>query len=294
MKIGTVPKITAGAVVIVVFAFIGTHQFMSSKEDSTPSVEVVTSTESANSNTQRDSVHKGVVTAPSREDKPQISAEEMEQIEKFFAKLEGADAQSGVDKSQLSSESGTESMATDANGANDGTSVSADAVMNAYVERLRNLDFEAIYPLVTGDAKVWVNNWLYCLNHRISEEAREFWRQEILNGLESDEMIPKVEKEMAIQEFLKDFRRKMQPQEQNKKNRANLERRFGQVEFVSNKFVRDEFHFRLRSSGPFYPEELPDHLKRRYPKYIDVLVKMQNVDGAWQIYKVIEDDVFHH
>ena len=54
MKVGTVPKITAGAVAIIVLAFIGTRQFISSKEDSSPSVEVVTSTESAQSVTQRD------------------------------------------------------------------------------------------------------------------------------------------------------------------------------------------------------------------------------------------------
>ena len=49
MKVGTVPKITAGAVAIIVLAFIGTRQFISSREDSSPSVEIVTSTESANS-----------------------------------------------------------------------------------------------------------------------------------------------------------------------------------------------------------------------------------------------------
>ena len=96
MKIGTVPKITAGAVAIIVLAFIGTRQFISSKEDSSPSVESVTSApnETANSVVQRNATRTGAVTAPSREDKPQISAEEMQQIEDFFAQLESADLQS--------------------------------------------------------------------------------------------------------------------------------------------------------------------------------------------------------
>ncbi len=64
MKVGTVPKITAGAVAIIVLAFIGTRQFISSKEDSSPSVEVVTLTESANSRAQTDAARKNVVTAP--------------------------------------------------------------------------------------------------------------------------------------------------------------------------------------------------------------------------------------
>ena len=63
-------------------------------------VEIVTSTESANAVTQTDAARKGAVTATPREDKPQISTEEMRQIEDFFAQLEEADAQSGVDASE--------------------------------------------------------------------------------------------------------------------------------------------------------------------------------------------------
>lgn len=65
------------------------------------------------------------------------------------------------------------------------------------------------------------------------------------------------------------------------------------AEILSSVYVGDEFHFRLRSSGPFEPEELPDHLKRLTPKYIDVFVKMQKVHGAWQIYE-IGDEAFYH
>jgi len=97
MKVGTVPKITAGAVVIVVLVFIGTRQFMSSEENSSPSVEAVTSTEPVQSVTQTDAIPKGVVTALPREDKPQISAEKMRQIEDVFAQLDEADALSETD-----------------------------------------------------------------------------------------------------------------------------------------------------------------------------------------------------
>ena len=290
MKVGTVPKITAGAVVIIVLAFIGARQFISSREDSSPSVEVVTSTpnETTNSVTQTDATRKGAVTAPLPEDKPQISAEEMGQIEDFFAQLDEADAQSGDDTSQLSSESETESSATDANGVNDGTNFSAEAAMNAYVEGLQNLDFESILQLVTGDAKVWVESQLRRLNRKISEEEQELMLQGALEELES-EQVP----EEAIGMIIQEFRRKMQPQEQNKKNRANLERRFGQVEVVSSEYVGEEFHFRLRSLGPPVSAELPDDARNFIPKFIDALVKMQKVDGAWQIYES-EDEVVYH
>ena len=289
MKVGTVPKITAGAIAIIVLAFIGTRQFISSKEDSSPSVEIVTSTESTNSVGQTDATRKNALTAPSREDKPQISAEEMEQIEDFFAQLDEADAQSGVGTSQLSSELETESSTNGANGTNDGISLSAEGVMNAYVERLRNLDFEAALLLVTGDAKVWVESQLRRLNHRMSEEEQELMLQDHSKKLKSNEGIP----EEAIKMIIQEFRRKMQPQEQAKKNRANLERRFGQVEVVSNEYVGDEFHFRLRTSGPPLPNQLPDDAKSFIPKYIDALVKMQKVDGSWQIYES-EDEVVYH
>ncbi len=289
MKVGTVPKITAGAVAIIALVLIGTRQFISSKEDSSPSVEIVTSTESTNSVGQTDATRKNVLTAPSREDKPQISAEEMEQIEDFFAQLEEEDAQSGVDTSQLSSESETESNTADTNSSSGSTGLSAEQVMHAYVERLQNLDFEAVFPLVTGDARRWVEGQSRSLNRKIPEEEREFMLQNLLKKLESDEEMPKVAIEMIVQEF----RRKMQPSEQERKNRANLERRFGQVEVVSNEYVGDEFHFRLRTSGPPLPNQLPDDAKSFIPKYIDALVKMQKVDGSWQIYES-EDEVVYH
>ena len=290
MKVGTVPKITAGAVVIVALAFIGARHFISSREDSSPSVEVATSTpnEHANSVAQTDTTRKGTVTAPSREDKPQISAEEMGQVEDFFAQLDEADAQSGEDTSQLSSESETESSATDANGVNDGTNFSAEEAMNAYVEGLQNLDFESILQLVAGDAKVWVESQLRRLNHKISEEEQELMLQGALEELES-EQVP----EAAIGMIIQEFRRKMQPQERLKKNRSNLERRFGQVEVVSSEYVGEEFHFRLRTLGPPVSGELPDDARNFIPKFIDVLVKMQKVDGAWQIYES-EDEVVYH
>ena len=288
MKVGTATKITAGVVIIIALAVIGARQFISSKEDSSPSVEVVTSTESANSVAQTDTTRKGTVTAPSREDKPQISAEEMEQIEDFFAQLDESDAQSGVNTSQHSSESETQSSTSSANGISDSISLSAEAAMNAYVEGLQNLDFESILQLVTGDAKVWVESQLRRLNHEISEEEQGLMLQGALEELES-EQVP----EAAIGMIIQEFRRKMQPQERLKKNRSNLERRFGQVKVVSSEYVGEEFHFRLRTLGPPVSAELPDDARNFIPKFIDALVKMQKVDGAWQIYES-EDEVVYH
>ena len=89
MKVGTASKITVSAVAIVVLGVIGTHHFISSKEDSAPSVEIITSTSAP----RTDSTRKKAVHAPRIANEPQISAEEMEQIENFFDQLDEADAQ---------------------------------------------------------------------------------------------------------------------------------------------------------------------------------------------------------
>ena len=96
MKIGTVPKITAGVIAIIALAFFGSRQLLSPEKDSSPSTEVTASTtnKSEQSVAGIDATRKNVVMAPSRAEEPQISTEEMEQIEDFFAQLEAADVQS--------------------------------------------------------------------------------------------------------------------------------------------------------------------------------------------------------
>ena len=84
MKVGTASKITVSAVAIVVLGVIGTHHFISSTEDSAPSVEIITSTSAP----RKDSTRKKAVHAPRIANEPQISAEEMDQIEGFFAQLD--------------------------------------------------------------------------------------------------------------------------------------------------------------------------------------------------------------
>ena len=94
MKVGTVANITVSAAAIIGLAFVGTRQFISSKEDSSPSVEIVTSTPSVSTRSvARTDATRTTATAPRRVEEPQISAEEMEQIESFFTQLEEADAQ---------------------------------------------------------------------------------------------------------------------------------------------------------------------------------------------------------
>ena len=151
MKIGTVSKITVGVIAIIVLVFIGSRQLLSPEENFSPSTDVAAST----TNKPEQSAHeieasrKNVVTAPSRVGEPQISTEEMGQIEDFFAQLEAAEAQSETETLQLATDveahQDTEKDYTpDPSAATESTEHSAEDVMGAYVEALKNLDSKAI------------------------------------------------------------------------------------------------------------------------------------------------------
>ena len=274
MKVGTVPKITAGAVAIIVLVFIGTRQFISSKEDSSPSVLVVTSTESANSVAQRDATpRKDVVTPPSREDKPQISAEEMGQIEDFFAQLEESDAQSETDTSQLpvdaaSDQNSESSDVTNLSVVPEDTNFSAEEVMNAYVDAFRNVDFEAMRALLTGSAKENLESRLSDLKNKFAE----------LTKIYENEDDPVLKRMFEL----------------------TLDRMLGGFEVVSSEYVGDEFHFRVRTLTPQIgvlielvmrdmPEkiraELPEIDMPELPESIENVFKMRKEDGVWLIYE---------
>ena len=273
MKVGTVPKITAGIVAIIVIAFIGTRQFISSKEKSPPSVEVVTSTpiDSANSVAQRDATpREDVVPSLSREDKPQISAEEMGQIEDFFAQLDEADAQSETNTPQFPTDpevakNTDENVTTDTDAIADDIEQSAEDVMNDYVEAFRNMDFEALLPLLTGAAKEELESHLPDLNNIMAE----------------------INENKADSEGKRIFELLIGPMMDG-------------LEVVSSEYVGDEFHFRVTTFTPQLGEllepvvrDLPEDLRAELskidipelPESVENVVKMRKEDGAWRIYE---------
>ena len=287
MKVGTVPKITAGVAAIIVLVFIGTRQFISSKEESPPSVEVVTSTptESANSVAQRDATpRKDVVTLPSREDKPQISAEEMGQIEDFFAQLDESDARSEANSSQLltdaiSNQNSESGNVADSSVASEGAGLSAEELMNTYVDAYKNFDFEALLPYVTETARQHIETTLYLFSSRFSEEFVEGIADRI-----SEEMSEESEESVdSVQQMI--FQIKQSSKIQAKIREMGQEM-YGKIEIVSSKYAGDEFHFRLRVPMPKLPglAELPPGFPKP-PEHVIRLVKMRKVEGMWIIYE---------
>ena len=263
MKVGTVPKITAGVIAIITLVFIGSHQLLSPEEDSSPSAEVTTSitNKPEQSALEIDATRRNMVTAPSRADEPKISAGEMEQIEDFFAQLEAADAQSETETSQLATDVDAnqdteEDYTPDSSATFESTEQSAEDVMGAYVEALKNLDSKAILSLMPAT---------------VSGEFRDLWVDFDSN--------PTTALRKVLQEA------------------------FGQAEIVSSKHVGSEFHFRLKVWLPiglalealekaelpegaleeFLPPEMLKFLET--PKSVVLLHKMKKENGAWRIYE---------
>ena len=101
MKVGTAPKITMAAIGIVALIFIGSHQFLSSKDKHPTSVEAVgqTSDPAAQSVTRPDVTRGGDPNTASPEAQRTISDEEMAQIKRFFGQFEESGTPSETERS---------------------------------------------------------------------------------------------------------------------------------------------------------------------------------------------------
>ena len=269
MKVGTVTKITVGVIAIIALVFIGSRQLLSPEGDSSPSTEVTASTAKKPELLvpENDTTRRNVVTAPSRADEQQYSAEEMGQIEDFFAQLEEADAQ--LDTGQLteveSQQVEEESIPTNTGTFAESTEHSAEEVMNAFMEAFRILDGDAIHSLVTADMKGPVTSVLE------------------MGGVELRKVSTHPETEVP-DEVVEDM---------VEEARANLERvmfplirkMINQAEIVSSGHVGDEYHFQFGMPAPEMPKQVPGiGIDSNITAPPDVLIKMRKEDGTWRIY----------
>ena len=269
MKIGTAPKIMVGVIAIIVIAFIGSRQLLSPEKDSSALVEVTSSkpNQAEQSAPVTDTNRRNMVAAPSRVDEPEISAEEMGQIEDFFAQLEEADAQ--LDTGQLteveSQQVEEESIPTNTGTFAESTEHSAEEVMNAFMEAFRILDGDAIRSLVTADMKGPVTSVLE------------------MGGVELRKVSTHPETEVP-DEVVKDM---------VEEARANLERvmfplirkMINQAEIVSSGYIGDEYHFQFGMPAPEMPKQVPGiGIDSKISAPPDVLIKMRKEDDTWRIY----------
>ena len=280
MKIGTVPQITIGVIAVIALAFIGSSQLLSPEEDSAPSAKALAPTDEklTASGAEVNAAREEKVAVSSLETEPEFSAEEMEQIEDFFAQLEADDAPSEETLPASADERGRiDSEAFDTDDAQ-----SPEDVMNAYVEAYKNANFEAILPFVTGSARDGIASALRILNGEMPEE--------ILNG--AADILSETMSEEEISNAMAMYREMIQGPEV----RAEMQEMYGRTEIVSSGYVGDEFHFKLRTPMPEM-SELPDMSELpglpefelpempEIPEHFDSFHKMRKQDGEWLIYE---------
>ena len=272
MKIGTVPKITAGAIGIVAFIFIG---FIGVRQMSAPTVEervylVPEKGEIAPTLNETERLVAQTDVTPDTEiwsNQPQITSKEMdpiedlsvqleeEEIEDFFALLE--------EGGTLSTETGSHEYVNENTSTEVDTSSAAD-VMNAYVNALRDVDFEAMRSLSTGHAKEWLNNDpvmdLSGLRDKLKDlpvEMREMVEQQIQNA---EQQVRSAEPQMWSMVF----------------------KHLSQLEVVRSEYVGDEFHFELGGPTPEIPEIPGIEVSEVIAP--NELYKMRKENGTWQVY----------
>ena len=194
----------------------------------------------------------------------------MQQIEDFFAQLEDTDVQSETETSQRPTDAASDrdsdsDNVTDSSVASEGAGLSAEEVMNAYVEAFRNVDFEATLPFVTGTYREHIETSLPIHSGEIPEE----FVIETLNAIEDymPEALLEETREFVIQSIQKGLDAIQTPEGQ-----AKMREGYSQIEIVSSEYVGDEFHFRLEAPTSDDPANT------------GLVLKMRIVGGEWRIY----------
>ena len=278
MKVGTVPKITVGAaglIAIIFIGFIGVRQirtlqveervYLSPWEDETAhprnsSEQLITQTDSTQG-------------TESQDNQPQIasaaSAEGKELIDDLLDEPEETNMAQFATEMEFEPEV-DQSFTVDTSMSPESTSLSAEDVMYTYVEAFKNLDANAMRPLVTGTARE-----LFEASELFEGRAPKIEIGKVRNEASDgtpDEVVEEMAEEMTrqLEQQLLDPYRKM----------------YSQTEVVSGGYVGDEFHFQLRKPALEIPE-IPD-VELNFPSPpspTDTFFKMRKENGAWLIYE---------
>ena len=269
MKIGTIPKITVGVIAIIALAFIGSRQLLSPKEDFSLSstVTVPKSSTPELTSAEVDTSLGSTATVPRRADAPQISAEEMGQIEDFFAQFDEADVQSDSRQPAETEyrEDADDHVTGNTEVLTENTEQSAEEVMNAFLEAFRNLDTDTMSALVTEDMRGQVASVINIGGVEITKVSADS-----ASDVPAEVVEDMVEEAHAsLEEIMLPLIRKM----------------INQAEVVSSGYVGDEYHFQFGMPAPEIPEHvLGIELDSNMTAPPDILAKMRRENGAWRIY----------
>ena len=254
MKVGTVPKITVGAAVLIALIIIG---FIGLRQMNAPTVEErVYLSPWEDGTTRARNNPEGLPTDTTRDieswhNLPQIAAASTagtEPIDDFF------DQPDEVDMTQFATETEFEldtvqGFTTDTSVSSESAGQSAEDVMYAFVEAWRAADYKVMLSLMTEQYRRGVSD--------------DLGGGGSANGSdETPDEVVETRHQIRVEEALRELRR--------------------QSSLVSSEYVGDEFHFQLRT-----PEGISDQgtpiVNCPYQQ-----VKMRKENGVWRIYVVLQ------
>lgn len=268
MKVGTASKITVGAAALIALIFIG---YIGIRQMNAPTVEdrvYLSPWEGGTARPQNGSKGLAAQTdstqdTESGDTQPQIttaeSAEEKELIDDLFAELDETDLAQFATEVDVDPDA-EENLTTDTSASSESTSLSAEDVMYAYVEAVRDSDFEAMSSLGTEEY-MRSNHGSYGDGSEISVDVSDDTPDDVV-------------------EIIHQFKPVLG---------ESIHETMSQAEVVSSEYVGDEFHFRLRTPAPEIPNISSDHSTSIFipPGY--QLVKMRKENSAWRVYDRVSD-----
>ena len=275
MKVGTVPKITVGAAALLAVIFIG---YIGFRQMNSPTVEerVYLSPWEDGAARPQGSPEGLAAQTDSTQDtesgdiQPQIasaaSAEGRELIDDLFSEHETRDMAQFATEVEFEPEV-DQNFTVDTPISPESTSQSAEYVMYAYVEALKNSDADVIRSLVTGVVKERFEESVP------GETHPKIGFGQVRNETEMpDEVVEKMAEAATrqLEQQLLEPYRKM----------------YSRTEVVGGEYVGDEFHFQLRMPAMEIPE-IPD-VELNFsspPSPTDTFFKMRKENGAWLIYE---------
>ena len=276
MKVGTVPKVTVGAAALIGLIFIG---YIGMRQLNAPTVaERVYLSPWEEGTARPQSSPKGLAAqigstqdTESGDTQPQIdsaaSAEEKELIDDLYAELDETDLLQFATEVNFDPDE-EENRTTDTSASSESTSQSAEDVMYAYAEAVKNIDGDAMASLVIGTVR---------------EQFEESVPGEVPPKIEigrvrnESEMPDEVVEEMAEAATRQLEQQLFEP----------VRKMYSRTEVVGGEYVGDEFHFQLRMPALEIPEIPGVEIDfSSPPKPTDTFLKMRKENGAWQIYEL--------
>ena len=262
MKVGTVPKITIGAAVLVVLIFIG---FVGIRQMNAPTIEERVYLSPWEDGTERPRNNVEGLTAQTdstqytenRDNQSQISTDGLERVDDSLGEVEEANTGQFTTDTEFEIEADQDLFAEISASLDDEGRFPED-VMNAYLEAYRNVDADAMRSVLTGSAKEEFENGMMPVWNGDGELP-----QDLVDFVYR--LVPEEDVEVAA-EILQQVKESQLPR---------IKQRNAQAEIASSEHIGDEFHFRVRIPAPDVPG-LPDS--------VTPIRKIQKEDGVWRIY----------